>query len=506
MQQFNRSISLSRKIGLAIIVPSIIAVVTVSVIAFQREQESFREELQQQAIALLATLSEASDNALYLLDMDTIQLLTESMADTQVTDSVRFYDLDGRLVADSGHPNILTFETDADTLGLELLSADSTLFRWSETHLSAGQRIQLGNQRIGAVALELSTAPLEAKIVEARTGVIFVGTLVIAGTVALAALLNRAILNPLAKLTTAAGEVSEGRYDQAVQINTRDELQTLAQAFNSMTKAIQKRTQELETANTDLKKANQEVMLANQAKDEFLANVSHELRTPLNAIIGFSDMLILGMSGPLNEKQQHKIERMRGNGRRLLTLVNDILDLSRMQVGRFDIHAAEFAVKPMIERISQQMTALADQKAFQFEVRVDPSLPEKLVADEQRIEQVVVNLLSNAFKFTEKGSVQLNVSANHDDQQWVIAVKDTGVGIPPQSIELIFEAFRQADNSPTRQHQGSGLGLAITQRIVKMMDGTITVESKLDEGSTFTVTLPMIMPQSQQALEMKGGA
>lgn len=268
---------------------------------------------------------------------------------------------------------------------------------------------------------------------------------------------------------------------------------TNARLFNSV-----------ERQRLQLEETNRKITEANQLKSEFLANMSHELRTPLNAIIGFSDMLLMGINGKLGDKQAHYVTRVRDNGDRLLTLVNDILDLARIEAGRVEIEQDVFAVRAVIDHLSGQADIFAKRRRISFVTDIDDDLPKKLIGDSQRIIQVISNLLSNAFKFTEDGSVTLKINADRDNQQWVVKVIDTGIGIPPHAIDYIFEEFRQVDGSSKRAYTGTGLGLAITKNLVRLMGGTIVVESTMGEGSTFTVTLPLIEPEKAVQSTQKG--
>lgn len=310
-------------------------------------------------------------------------------------------------------------------------------------------------------------------------------------SIAFAFEISRRITNPIEYLAQTAGRIAEGNYKLRVAQTTGDEVGKLGDAFNKMVEAIGQREAELVQQTKDLRIATAKAKEAARVRREFLANVSHELRTPLNAIIGFSDGLLLGMYGELNEKQTHKTERLRENGLRLLALVNDILDLTRIEVRRVELNPAPFSPAALVERMQQQMTSLAEDKGLAFSTVVEPAVPDTLIGDEQRIEQIVVNLLSNAFKFTEEGSVSLLIKSDPDQHTWELVVQDTGIGIPPHAKDIIFEEFRQLDGSSTRAYKGTGLGLAITRNLVRLMEGHIDVQSEQGQGSTFVVTLPL---------------
>lgn len=222
-------------------------------------------------------------------------------------------------------------------------------------------------------------------------------------------------------------------------------------------------------------------------KDQFLAVMSHELRTPLNAMIGF--LGIMGMSGKLDEKNAHMVQRTRANAERLLGLINDILDLSKLESGRMELVPTTLHPFELVQQWRDQMEVLAKQKNLTFTVEMDDSMPRQVEADEGAITRIVTNLLSNAFKFTAEGSVSLRMRAK--DNLWMIEVQDTGIGVPAHMHGTIFESFRQADNSFKRPYGGTGLGLSIVQHLVKTMDGTIRLESTVGKGSTFFVSLPL---------------
>lgn len=317
------------------------------------------------------------------------------------------------------------------------------------------------------------------------------------------------ITRPIRKLTEVATAVMNGDYTSRAQVRRNNEIGQLATAFNTMTDNLLKtlddrsqKIQEVNEANKQLRIATAKAREAARVKGEFLATVSHELRTPLNAIIGFSDMLLIGMAGELNEKQAHQINRMKENGNRLLSLINNILDITRIEAGRTELVLASFDPRQFAQRVYAQNEVLAQNANLQLEVGIDPDLPEILIGDEKRLEQIAVNLLSNAIKFTDQGAVRFDLRANSAKGEWTLEVADTGIGIPPHAIDYIFEEFRQVDGSSTRAYKGSGLGLTITRNLVRLMDGKINVKSKLGVGSTFTVTLPLIALDTEIAPEI----
>lgn len=314
------------------------------------------------------------------------------------------------------------------------------------------------------------------------------------------------VVNPITKLSLVAKSIQEGDFSKRTNIVSKDEIGQFAAAFNAMTDAIQKRETDLREQADALRIATARAKEAARVKGEFLANVSHELRTPLNAIIGFSDMLLAGMSGPLTDKQTHKMGRLKENGMRLLALINDLLDLTRIESGRLEMVDKAFSPREVAERIAAQMESLAVESNLKFETIISPDLPEMLSGDEKRVEQVIVNLLSNAFKFTKEGSVTLNLSANHAEKTWSLSVTDTGIGIPPHAVNVIFEEFRQLDGSYSRAYKGSGLGLAITRNLVRVMGGKISVKSTLGSGSTFTAVLPMSQGEDETTVALEAMA
>jgi signal transduction histidine kinase len=223
-------------------------------------------------------------------------------------------------------------------------------------------------------------------------------------------------------------------------------------------------------------------------KSEFLANMSHELRTPLNSIIGFAEVLLMGISGELDPETQEDVQAIYDNGQHLLSLINDILDLAKIEAGRLSLHFEGVFIEPLLNEVKTANTGLLVNKPIEILIKVEDELP-TIEADPVRLNQILNNLVSNAVKFTEEGSITLRASS---EDGWVyLQVEDTGIGIEDKDLEEIFEKFQQADGSFKRRAEGTGLGLAITRYLVQMHGGTITVESEMGKGSTFTVRIPV---------------
>jgi PAS domain S-box-containing protein len=259
---------------------------------------------------------------------------------------------------------------------------------------------------------------------------------------------------------------------------------------------IEEQNAALEQAIAELEVARAQAEEATRLKSQFLATMSHELRTPLTAIIGYTEIQLAGMTGPLNAEQVSFQDRVLVNAEHLLKLINEILDLAKIEAGRTEVVKKPFVVNDWVVEVVGQMSGLAAKKELAFEHTFDEQLPAKLLGDAPRLKQVVINLLSNAIKFTEHGKVNLDLR-RHDDATWTVTVSDTGIGIPAHMQEIVFEEFRQVDSSSTRIHGGTGLGLAIVRKLVLLMGGNIRLSSQVGQGSTFVVTLPLMEAQKE---------
>lgn len=273
----------------------------------------------------------------------------------------------------------------------------------------------------------------------------------------------------------------------------QEELRTLNEQLEEQFKNSEQRNKELERIKTELEEKNEQIQLASTYKTEFLANMSHELRTPLNSMLILSQLLTDNREGNLTPKQIEFISTIYSSGSDLLNLINEILDLAKVESGKTEIVLDEIRVVELVDFAKNQFQPLAEQKGIRFDRIIQPQLGNlSFYSDVQKTQQVIKNLLSNAFKFTEQGSVTLQMRRDEERDELDITVSDTGIGIPKEKQSIIFDAFKQVDGTTSRKYGGTGLGLSITYKIVELLGGRIQVESSEGQGSIFTVSLPLV--------------
>ncbi|MBI3625561.1 MAG: HAMP domain-containing protein, partial [Candidatus Rokubacteria bacterium] len=370
----------------------------------------------------------------------------------------------------------------------------------------AGARYIFAHAPIPGTGLRVVTLlpldlPAETRVFGALRNYLVVSAILIFLTGMGALFLATRLTRSLRILTTAAEEIGAGNLDTPIEAKGEDEVARLAESFRTMAAQIREhvltleqkvaiRTRDLTLKSDELARANEDLIRMSKMKSDFLAKMSHELRTPLNSIIGFSDLVLSGSFGQTTEKQRDALGRVVRNAKNLLQLINDILDLSKIEADRLTLKLAPVNLKVLIGSAIGNLEFKALEKKIFLKSEVDPEIP-TLQADEVRLMQILNNLLSNAVKFTHEGGVTL-IAKLLDKNRVTMAVQDTGIGMTTKDLASLFTEFYQADTSLTRKYEGTGLGLAITKRLVEAMGGMITVQSEAGEGSMFTVTLPLV--------------
>ena len=320
------------------------------------------------------------------------------------------------------------------------------------------------------------------------------------------------IVKPVLHLKDVSDAVAHGDLDQRADIRTGDEFEELSHAYNRMLRHLVTTQDELRTVNSsldgkveELARANLSLHEMNKLKNDFLATMSHELRTPLNSILGFSDVLS-GADG-LNDRQKKYVGNIQTSGRHLLSLINDILDLAKIEAGKMELHPSEFVVSDLIERMSGAMAPLAEKKNIELTTHVDQDLP-IAIQDSGKLQQILYNLLSNAVKFTPDGGRVKVLALKRGANQVDLVVADTGIGIPLEDQTVIFQKFRQGRAQPgqeegamTREFEGTGLGLSIVKELSRLLGGEVILESEFGKGSTFTVRVPLELESTLSSVE-----
>ena len=266
------------------------------------------------------------------------------------------------------------------------------------------------------------------------------------------------------------------------------ELQQQTEELQNQSEELHQTSEELQRQNIELEAQRKKVEAATKLKSEFLSNMSHELRTPLNSIMALSRVLIMQTQNKLNKEEKNYLEIVERNGKRLLALINDILDLSKIEAGKMDVTPKMVSIELLLQTLKENIYTLSEEKGLSINIAVQKQLP-KVETDEQRLHQALLNIIGNAVKFTEKGSI--DISIKHNKEIVFIEVKDSGIGIAKEELPYIFDEFRQADGTSSRQFEGTGLGLAISKKMIAILGGKIEVSSTLGKGSTFTIIIPV---------------
>jgi signal transduction histidine kinase len=368
-----------------------------------------------------------------------------------------------------------------DEARAELLNRQERAYQ--EIEALVARLVQVENSQMLALRQAVETANARSIILTACFAALAVALALLCGFI-----ISWSCLLPLRRADEFLGAVAAGDFTATIAVPNRDEFGAQAARMNRMSHELGRLHEEQQQTATALRQLNARLEQASRAKSEFLANMSHELRTPMNAILGFTEMVRDGLYGDVPEGLKEPLDDIQTNGRHLLGLINDVLDLSKIEAGRMDLALEEYAPQDVVESVRVSLRSLAVERGLEFESRVPPGLP-IAYGDAKRIRQCLLNLAGNALKFTRQGRVDITVE--QQGEELIYRVVDTGIGIPKDELERVFDEFRQVDTTVTREFGGTGLGLSITKRFIEMHGGRVGVESEPGRGSMFWFAVPL---------------
>ncbi|MBI2067054.1 MAG: HAMP domain-containing protein [Deltaproteobacteria bacterium] len=477
--------SLVQEINAAIALTLLVVAIIVGVGFFPYQQKQ-KNRFIDQRLLLLKTFKKSEERTLvdhiFEQKAEALYLQLERLGATPGIERIRVYDAEGRLLA--GYPRSVA-DTELSISRRMSLSAGKEIHEiasWNKAEaLIYWAPFEVVGETLGYLQIVYS---LEDLSIWQRTSMIFfmllLLSMLITSMILLNRLMSRLVARPILKLATTVEKVEGGDLSARSENARNDEIGQLSDAFNGMIERLQKGFQEIEKQNLELKELD-------QLKNEFLANVSHEIRTPLHAIIGFSEGMVGGEGGLLNEEQKKYLKMILESGKTLNSLVGQLLDFSQIKAGKMVIHPEAFPIRRILEAVLPVVREILGKKPVQLVNHVPEDLP-WVMADEARVRQIFLNLLENAVKFTKEGTVEVLACPKG---KWVqFTVKDTGIGMEQETIQFIFDEFRQGDGSTRREYGGTGLGLSIVKQLVTLHGGEIWVETMKGKGSSFHFTLP----------------